>query len=630
MVSNPAYGGTFDGSFSPVVEICEWTGTECVLPLLAQFTTTTGPGSETVRVVPEDERYIVNWHTDEFGLDDTKTYRIVAQVDGQELGHADVDVVSSGKDLKNVDTGEFIPLKDGRTLPIKFRIEEGLVLDDEGPVTSDVVADPNPVKVGDPVTLTATVDDAATGGSTIASAEYNVDGGTYSAMAAADGTFDAVSEAVDATIPAFAAAADYTVCVRGTDALGNTGAETCITVTVKEILWATVTTGFEIACAVTTTGEGYCWGGQAFGDGGTGIENRFNNFIQPITGGHTWVTIDAGNLNTCALAADGVGWCFGENERGLLGTTVALPLPGVFCFNRACVYDPLIVEGGLTFSELHHTGGVSCGLTTTGKPYCWGTNVIQGSQMIGAGGATSPTPIPVNGGLTFTTMAVGAAPCGLTAPGDPLGNVWCWGENKWGVVGNGTSDNRFFEPVRGGGGLTFTSIDAGGNQTCALTEAGEAYCWGLNKSGQLGIGDPTLPTICFLPTGTVCARTPVAVTGGHTFTQINSSEELQEGHVCAITTAADAYCWGKNFLGQVGDGTTIDRAAPTLVIGGHKFIDIATGGAQTCGVTTERELYCWGNNSRGQLGAGLLPGDPDTNLGDTNPHPEPVKVLDPA
>lgn len=74
-----------------------------------------------------DDHFIVNWHTDQFGFDDTKTYRIRVLVVGTELGYADVDVVNSGKELKNVVTEESKPLVDGRTLPIKFRIEEGAV-----------------------------------------------------------------------------------------------------------------------------------------------------------------------------------------------------------------------------------------------------------------------------------------------------------------------------------------------------------------------------------------------------------------------------------------------------------------------------------------------------------------------
>ena len=126
MVGNPGtFNGAFDGDVSPVVSICDLA--DCANNLIVEYTTTTGAGSETVRVVPEDEHYIVNWHTDEFGLDPALTYRIGVLVAGIEVGFLDVDVVSNGNELKNVDTGEFVALKDGRTLPIKFRIEEGAV-----------------------------------------------------------------------------------------------------------------------------------------------------------------------------------------------------------------------------------------------------------------------------------------------------------------------------------------------------------------------------------------------------------------------------------------------------------------------------------------------------------------------
>src|SRR6266513_1823494 len=118
MVSPSTPNGTFDGSQSPVVDICEWNGSACVPPLLAEFTTTTGTGGENVRLDPSNEVYTLKWRTDQFTLDASKTYRIRVLVFGNyELGHADVDVVNSGSQLKNVQTGQFIPLLDGRTLP---------------------------------------------------------------------------------------------------------------------------------------------------------------------------------------------------------------------------------------------------------------------------------------------------------------------------------------------------------------------------------------------------------------------------------------------------------------------------------------------------------------------------------
>lgn len=119
MVKSPDYYGVFDHTLDPVVEIIDMAdGT-----ILETFTT--GTGSESIRVDVEDEHYIVNWHTKSYHLNPEIFYRIKFFVDDIELGFADVDVVASGKDLKTVDTGDYIALKNGRTLPIKFRIEEG-------------------------------------------------------------------------------------------------------------------------------------------------------------------------------------------------------------------------------------------------------------------------------------------------------------------------------------------------------------------------------------------------------------------------------------------------------------------------------------------------------------------------
>ena len=123
----------FNGSLRPAVEICELgpLGTdntrECVLgPPIKRF----APG--TVNVSTVDQHYQVNWNTDESPLVDTSYYRIRVLVGPTELGFADLDPVSSGKDLKNVQTGEYIGLVDGRTLPIKFRIENGALCATDG------------------------------------------------------------------------------------------------------------------------------------------------------------------------------------------------------------------------------------------------------------------------------------------------------------------------------------------------------------------------------------------------------------------------------------------------------------------------------------------------------------------
>src|SRR5438105_2005896 len=116
MVSNPTTSGTFDAALSPAVQICVMSGSACGATI-ASYSMISGPGGEKVSIT--DGQYQVSWHTDLFNLDATKTYRITVLVDNVQLGYADVDVVDSGKELRNVNTNDYIPLLDGRTLPIK-------------------------------------------------------------------------------------------------------------------------------------------------------------------------------------------------------------------------------------------------------------------------------------------------------------------------------------------------------------------------------------------------------------------------------------------------------------------------------------------------------------------------------
>jgi len=113
MVSAPSFSGSFDATVTPVVRITE-NGS-----LLTELD---------AALNSDDEQYHANWHTDEFDLDPTNQYRITVLLGNTELGFIDVVVGSTGKDLKGVNTDENIALKDGRTLPIKFRVEEGAVL----------------------------------------------------------------------------------------------------------------------------------------------------------------------------------------------------------------------------------------------------------------------------------------------------------------------------------------------------------------------------------------------------------------------------------------------------------------------------------------------------------------------
>jgi surface protein len=124
MVKSPDYSGTFDAELSPVVEICE---TAACNTIHASFSMTEGTGSELVRLVEEDEHYIVNWHTGETGATAGQTYRLRVVVSRVVLGHADVAMVSTGREAVEVRSDGSIALVANQTLPVKFRIETGIV-----------------------------------------------------------------------------------------------------------------------------------------------------------------------------------------------------------------------------------------------------------------------------------------------------------------------------------------------------------------------------------------------------------------------------------------------------------------------------------------------------------------------
>jgi alpha-tubulin suppressor-like RCC1 family protein len=92
--------------------------------------------------------------------------------------------------------------------------------------------------------------------------------------------------------------------------------------------------------------------------------------------------------------------------------------------------------------------------------------------------------------------------------------------------------------------------------------------------------------------------TPVPVPGGLRFRQVSAGSF----RTCGVTVGHQAYCWGQNFFGQLGDGTRDNRPAPVAVAGGLRFRQVSAGGDHTCGVTLDDRVYCWGNNGTAQFG----------------------------
>lgn len=235
------------------------------------------------------------------------------------------------------------------------------------------------------------------------------------------------------------------------------------------------------------------------------------------------------------------------------------------------------------------------------------------------GSGDLPSETPTASPLAPTATATSAQPAGLSATQiaagdqhacalDEEGRAWCWGYNRSGQLGDGTATDRD-TPAAVASQERFASIVAGRSFTCGLTEAGQAWCWGDNSRGQLGDGTSGAGS------ADEDRSSPVAVDGGPSFTSLVAGQL----HVCGLTSAGEAYCWGAYGSGQLGNDASGDQTSPGRSAEELIFSTLAPGGdTHTCGLTEEGTAWCWGSNNAGQLGD-----DTTTNAR----QPEPREVI---
>jgi alpha-tubulin suppressor-like RCC1 family protein len=339
------------------------------------------------------------------------------------------------------------------------------------------------------------------------------------------------------------------------------------------------------ACALTSAGGVLCWGSNSSGQLGNGTTTDSSTVVGVSGLGSGVVAISAGSDFTCALTGAGAVKCWGSNFDGELGngTTTDSPTP--------------VDVSGLASGVVAISAGprAACALTAAGAAKCWGDN---GFGQLGDGTTTDrSTPVDVSG-LSGGVVAIDAESYGHTCALSSGGAVKCWGWNRYGQLGNGTTTDSSTAVDVTGLSSGVVAISVGGVHTCALTRAGAVKCWGNNSwAGQLGDGT------------TIDRLTPVAVVGlGSRVSAISAGGY----YTCAVTSAGAARCWGSNTDGQLGDGTDIDRMTPVDVSGlasGVSAISAASNDTaddvdHTCALMNDGAVKCWGYNGSGQLGDG--------------------------
>jgi alpha-tubulin suppressor-like RCC1 family protein len=245
---------------------------------------------------------------------------------------------------------------------------------------------------------------------------------------------------------------------------------------------------------------------------------------------------------------------------------------GLFCWGLG-KSDPQRVAGSL--DKLSIGWGHGCGIGAGGKVYCWGANR---DGQLGDSLAEHEFREVAAGG--FHTCAI-----------DGSGAAWCWGKNNYGQLGDGTKSSHS-KPMKVRGDRPFKTIAAGSNHTCALDLNGTAWCWGDDFSGAVGAGLDR------------AELEPVEIAKGKiVLAQIDAGAR----HTCGLTSGGEAYCWGENKLGQLGQGNRSERIRPGKQVENDiTFRQLALGESHSCGIDKAGQIFCWGDNSQGQLGNGSV------------------------
>ena len=321
--------------------------------------------------------------------------------------------------------------------------------------------------------------------------------------------------------------------------LGDTDSRTTPRRVGGDKTYRSVAVGPEFTCAISEQRKVFCWGRDFHGEVGNGMPKSQVNSPKPVDFGMKSVQGDAlatGTNAACLLSKSGELYCWGADLRDL----------GMYGKVKGELLKPKLYSDSNTYDSLAVGGTFACGVDGQGKTHCWGNN---GSGQLGIDSSSStPTTSPqtVKTSASFATVAAGGAhACALTEVGD----MYCWGRNKSGQLGDGTNKSKN-KPVRVQATGTYETIDVGVDHTCAIDDEGEAFCWGENMNGQLGIGQTGLPE-----------KTPVSLGRNDRYEDIAAGRK----HSCAVRKDGTVVCWGRGSEGQLGNDSVKDKLEPTPI-----------------------------------------------------------------
>ncbi|MDR0974442.1 MAG: hypothetical protein LBL80_01985 [Ruminococcus sp.] len=305
---------------------------------------------------------------------------------------------------------------------------------------------------------------------------------------------------------------------------------------------------FSQSAFVTPTGKLYTWGMNEFGSTGVGDDAPVRQPTEIMSG---IKSVSMGWSHSLALKFDGTLFGFGENRFGGLGPDAA----------EEC-YSPVPIMHGVAF--------IDCGGRMHSYAIRFDGSLCNIRTLKSGGEIIMSDTVSVSAGMLHS----------LAVKSD--GTLWAWGENRFGQLGDGSRQTRK-TPVFIMNDVLFAA--AGTYHSIAVKSDRTLWTWGL-------IPDIENESASF-SSETVMTR-PVM------FMSDVKSAAAGELHSLAVKTDGSLWAWGKNFHGQLGDGTDVNRKFPVKIMDGAE--DTAAGVRYSLCKKTDGKLYAWGLNESYQLG----------------------------
>jgi len=361
----------------------------------------------------------------------------------------------------------------------------------------------------------------------------------------------------------------------------------------------------EHSCALVKSGSVFCWGENGAGQLGDGTGSNSTTAVLVKSDASTTLTnvvaITAGGTHTCVITKSGLAYCWGKNDQGQLGNNNLAVTASDYPVQ-------VLLDNGLPLTTVSTISAGSyhvCATTKAGLAYCWGDNSLGqlGTHSYDDKDAATQVLDATIGNQPLKNVTGINTKSLHTCATRKTGTVACWCNNSDGQLGDGSTETRNSAvtveiPNPTDAPLTnIQQVSVGSSFTCATSKSGAIVCWGNNDDGQLG--DTT-------NTGSSTAATQVKFSGGVALTGMRHVSAGAE-HACALSKTGVFYCWGKNDVGSLSDGSDDNRnyAIQPLFRQSSPLTNIAnidSGESHSCVLSKSGVISCWGYNGLGQLG----------------------------